>query len=73
MNSLLWLVFSYLRDSLRSQEQLKAEIILLRHQLNVLRRKRLGSVRLRGFDRALFVWLYRLFPSVLGAVAELTT
>ena len=69
MNSLLWLVFSYLRDSLRSQEQLKAEIILLRHQLNVLRRKRPGSVRLRGFDRALYVWLYRLFPSVLGAVA----
>lgn len=69
MTAFLWLVLSYVRNSFRSQEQLKAEIILLRHQLNVLRRKKPGPVRLRRGDRALFVWLYRLFPGILGAVA----
>jgi transposase InsO family protein len=64
----LGLAFNYLRDGFRSQEQLKAEIVLLRHQLNVLHRRNPRSLRLRGVDRALFVWLYRLFPSVLGAV-----
>ena len=69
MIALLGLVLGYLRDSFRSQEQLRAEILLLRHQLNVLRRKNPGSLRLSGSDRALFVWLYRLFPAVLDAVA----
>ena len=68
MVALLKLVFGYVCDSFRSQEQLKAEIILLRHQLNVLRRKNPRSVRLRGVDRALFVGLYRLFPGILNAV-----
>jgi transposase InsO family protein len=69
MIALFGLVFIYVRDSFRSQEQLKAEIILLRHQLNVLRRRNQRTPRLRGVDRAMFVWLYRLVPSVLGAVA----
>ena len=69
MVALLRLVFGYVRDSFRSQEQLRAEIVLLRHQLNVLCRKNPRLVRLRGSDRALFVWLYRLFPGILSAVA----
>jgi hypothetical protein len=36
MNMLLGLIFGYLRDCFRSQEQQRAENILLRHQLNVL-------------------------------------
>ncbi|MGA9795975.1 MAG: integrase core domain-containing protein [Rhizomicrobium sp.] len=69
MIALLGLVVIYVRDSFRSQEELKAENIVLRHQLNVLRRKAPGKARLRSLDRALFVWLYRLFPSLLGAIA----
>ena len=69
MIALLWLVFGYVRDSFRSQEELRAEIVLLRHQLDVLRRKNPRSVRLCGSDRVLFVWLYRLFPGILNAVA----
>lgn len=52
----------------KSQGRLEAEIIVLRHQLNVLRRRVLPKPKLTIADRLLFVWLYRLFPSVLSAV-----
>jgi transposase InsO family protein len=51
----------------RSQAGREAEIMFLRHQLLVLRRSAPPRLRLRTADRVLFVWLYRLFPSVLGA------
>jgi transposase InsO family protein len=43
--------------------------VLLRHQLSVLRRHAPLRPTLTVADRLLFVWLYRLFPSVLNAVA----
>ena len=46
---------------------LEAEIVLLRHQLNVLRRGGPAKPKLTVADRLLFVWLYRLFPLVLNA------
>jgi hypothetical protein len=52
----------------RSRASLQAEILTLRHQLNVLRRK---SPQRRGFisiDRLVFAGLYRLEPGVLGAL-----
>ena len=52
----------------KTQARLEAEIVLLRHQLNVLRRHVPVKPRLAIADRVLFVWLYRLFPSVLNAV-----
>ena len=64
----LGLVLIYVRDSFRSRETLKAEIILLRHQLNVLRRKKPAKIPLLRIDRALIVWLYRLFPALLNAI-----
>jgi hypothetical protein len=45
-----------------------SEIVLLRHQLNALRQRVPSKPRLTVADRLLFVWLYRLFPSVLNAV-----
>ena len=53
----------------RTKARLEAEIILLRHQLNVLRRRVPSKPRLAAADRLLFVWLYRLVPSVLDAIA----
>jgi transposase InsO family protein len=53
----------------KPRSELQAEILVLRHQLNVLRRKAKGRPRLTSWDRLLFVWLYRLCPSVLAAVA----
>ena len=52
----------------RTQAQLEAEITLLRHQLNVLRRQAPARPRLTAADRLLFVWLCRLFPSLMSAV-----
>ena len=43
---------------------------MLRHQLNVLRRRVPSKPKLSVADRLLFVWLYRLFPSVLNAVSH---
>ena len=52
----------------RSTGRLEAEIVILRHQLNVLRRRMPSRTRLTLIDRLIFVWLYRLRPSVLSAV-----
>jgi transposase InsO family protein len=53
----------------KTQAQLEAEIVMLRHQLNVLRRQVPSQPRLTVADRMIVVWLYRLFPSVLSAVS----
>jgi Integrase core domain len=45
--------------------RLEAENAVLRHQLNVLRRKLHGRVQLTNHDRWFFVQLYRCFPSIL--------
>ena len=42
---------------------------MLRYQLNVLRRHVPSKPKLATADRLLFVWLYRLFPSTLKAIA----
>ena len=47
---------------------LEAEILLLRHQLNVLRRKSPKRVAFTDVDRLLFARLYHLAPGVLNAL-----
>src|SRR5689334_10879761 len=53
---------------LRSKVSLEAENAALRHQIIVLRRKLRGRARLSNGDRVFFVWLYRLFPSIVRAI-----
>ena len=48
----------------RTQAQLEAEITMLRHELNVLRRQTSMRPRLTVADRLLFSWLCQLFPSL---------
>jgi transposase InsO family protein len=52
----------------KTQARLEAEVMVLRHQLNVLRRQVSSKPRLTVTDRLIFVWLYRLFPSLLNAL-----
>jgi hypothetical protein len=54
-------------DCFKSRRRLEAEILILRHQLNVLRQRapRRG-LHLRWVDRALFIWLYRRCPRLLN-------
>src|ERR1019366_4124554 len=68
MVGLVNLLFGYVWSCFQSDDRLKAEIVVLRHQLNILRRKRPKRPQLSGSDRALFVCLYRLFPSIAGAI-----
>jgi hypothetical protein len=52
----------------KTQARLEAEIVFLRHQLDVLRRRAPAKPRLTIADRMILVWFYRLFPSVLSAI-----
>jgi hypothetical protein len=53
----------------KSPQRLEAEILVLRHQLNVLQQRTpRRRLRLRWVDRALFIWLYRRCPRILDAI-----
>src|SRR5260370_12531888 len=69
MIAFLILFLRVLVSPFRTRARLEAEIVLLRHQLNLLRRRVPSKPKLTVADRLLFVWLYRLFPSVLNVVA----
>jgi transposase InsO family protein len=68
MIAFLILLLHVLVSPFKTQARLEAEIVLLRHQLSVLRQRLPSRPKLTVADRLLFVWLYRLFPSVLNAV-----
>jgi hypothetical protein len=55
-------------DCFKSRRRLEAEILVLRHQLNVLHRRAPRRLYMTWADRALFVWLYRGFPCILDAI-----
>jgi hypothetical protein len=61
------LLLHVLASPFKSQARLEAEIVFLRHQLNLLRCRLPARPRLTPADRLLFVWLYRLVPSLLNA------
>ncbi len=65
--SLIWLALIGL---FRSRASLQAEILTLRHQLNVLRRKSPQRLTFSSIDRLVFAGLYRLAPGVLDAFED---
>src|SRR6516165_7114939 len=64
-----FLLVRMLRDCFKSRRRLEAEILVLRHQLNVLRQRAPRRLHLRWADRALFIWLYRRYPRILDAIS----
>jgi transposase InsO family protein len=64
--SLIWLALIGL---FRSRASLQVEILTLRHQLNVLRRKSPQRLTFTSIDRLVFAGFYRLAPGMLGALA----
>jgi len=64
--SLIWLALVGL---FQSRVSLEAEILALRHQLNVLRRKSPKKPTFTDIDRLVFAGLYRLAPGMLDALA----
>ena len=69
MTDLLKLIRGVLASLFKSRAKLEAEILILRQQINVLRRRAPKRPHLNNTDRFLFVWLYHWFPCVLGAIA----
>src|SRR5262252_8337563 len=69
MGDLLKLIWCIVTGVFRSRAALEAEIVALRHQLNVLRRKAPQRVAFNTFDRLVFAGLYRLASGVLNALA----
>src|ERR1700722_4223601 len=65
MIGLLCFVLVILASPFKSQLRLEAENAVLRHQLNVLRRRLHCRVRLTNSDRWFLIQLYRRFPSIL--------
>src|SRR5712672_4880195 len=63
--SLVWSVLVLL---FRSRASLEAEILILRHQLNIQRRHVPKRVAFSAMDRLIFVGLYRLVPTTVKAL-----
>jgi hypothetical protein len=57
----------FIVDLFKSRRRLEAENLFLRHQLSIALRRAPPRLRPRGSDRALLVWMTRLWPSLLGA------
>jgi hypothetical protein len=63
------LLWSAVTGLFRSRARLEAEVLVLRHQINVLRRNSRKRFVFGTFDRLVFVGLYRLVPDILDALA----
>src|SRR5512133_882312 len=68
MRDLLNLIRWMLLGLFRSKTSLEAEILALRHQLNVLRRSGPQRPVFSNFDRMILVCLYRIAPRILDAL-----
>jgi len=68
MSELCRLIWCALIGLFRSRAALEAEILVLRHQLNVLRRKSPKRLAFGNIDRLVFACLYRVAPEVLDAL-----
>ena len=69
MIALCKLIWYGLIGLFRSRASLEIQILALRHQLNILRRKSPKRPILGRIDRLVFVGLYGLAPDVLSALA----
>src|SRR5450756_1514918 len=69
MTDLFKLILGILASRFKARATLEAENLVLRQQVNVLRRRTPKRPHLNNTDRFLFVWLYHWFPFVLEAVA----
>jgi hypothetical protein len=65
MSDLHRLIWSTLVGLFRSRIAMQAKIMVLRHQLNVLRRRSSKRAVLNTIDRLVFVGLYDVAPQVL--------
>ena len=70
MGDILKLIWWTVIGLFRSRSSLEAEILTVRYQLNVLRRKSTKRLAFSNFDRLIFAGLYRIAPNVLNALVD---
>src|SRR5215467_11975707 len=65
MLAILHLLAMFVADMFKSRRRLEAENLFLRHQLTIALRRVRPRPRLHGSDRALLVWITRIWPHLL--------
>ena len=66
MFAILHALGMFVADLFKSRSRLEAENLFLRHQLTIAMRRAPPRLRLRGSDRALLIWMTRLWPNLRG-------
>jgi hypothetical protein len=66
MLAILHAFATFILDLFKSRRRLQAENLFLRHQLNIALRRASPRLRLHAADRALLVWMARVFPELLS-------
>ena len=66
MFAILQALGMFVADLFKSRSRLEAENLFLRHQLTIAMRRAPPRLRLRGSDRALLIWMMRLWPNLRG-------
>jgi hypothetical protein len=69
MLGMVELLLKWLSSVLTSRRQLQAENLILRHRIDILRRRAPRRTLLSTIDGLVFVWLYRLSAAVVDAIA----
>jgi hypothetical protein len=65
MFAILHALGMFVLDLLKSRRRLEAENLFLHHQLAIALRLAPPRLRLHGGDRALLVWITRIWPNLL--------
>src|SRR2546428_7200948 len=68
MLAFLHLLGMFIVNLFKSRRRLEAENLFLRHQLGIALRRAPSRIRFRGSDRALLVWMTRLWPRLRSTV-----
>ena len=68
MIDFLMLLACVLTRLFRSRARLEAELLVLRHQLNILQRKSIERAAFKSIDRLVFAGLYRLVSGTLDVL-----
>src|SRR5215470_1922626 len=68
MYAALWAIAIFVINPFKSRRRLEVENLWLRHQLQIALRRAPTRLRVRGIDRAIMVWMARLWPELLGSV-----
>src|ERR1700736_239576 len=68
MITIMSALLSVLSFRFRRRASLELELVALRHQPAVLRRRRPGRLQAFATDRLLWMWLYRIWPQALNAM-----